>query len=336
MSKKLTLLILSLFLVRLVSGQETDSTGKKSYFSVSVESPFFYKDWWEYSHNVLTVNIEYLKLRENKPGLSFVLGFGSIISKYEGVVYYQDPYIAGEMNFLFGKKNHYFEIGFGPGYATSVFFKGRFGYRLQLGKRLLFRIAYTPAVYLRMHIDTEEHPDFTGFNALSVGLGYRFGINTSKEKWNTNWRWLSGMQLNYQPFFKYLNGYSRYYGEVDLELLIYSVNKIKINGIIGFGYGDVTSFAFISVPFGVELLYGRKNHFFETGMKVAWLPNENFDDGKFFTLQPELGYRFCPGKHFMVHVAYTPYWWQSDNNDNGNTEQKFAHSITIGIGWRFH
>ncbi len=132
MSRNLKLLILCLFLVRPVSGQEADSTVKKSHFSVFVESPLFFKDWGEYHHNVLTVNLEYLIVKDNKPHLSFVLGFGSIFTKYEGVLYYQDPYVAGEMNFLFGKKTHYFEIGFGPGYATGLFFKvGTYPFRLR-------------------------------------------------------------------------------------------------------------------------------------------------------------------------------------------------------------
>lgn len=87
MGKKLIILILSLFLVRLVSGQESDNIKKEKSFSVFVESPFFFKDWWEYTDNVLTANLEYLIVKDNKPDLSFVLGFGSIISRYEGVLY---------------------------------------------------------------------------------------------------------------------------------------------------------------------------------------------------------------------------------------------------------
>ena len=80
----------------------------------------------------------------------------------------------------------------------------------------------------------------------------------------------------------------------------------------------------------------RKNHFPETGIKSAWIPIGGISDGTFFTLQPELGYRFCPGKHFTARVAYTPYWWMSDNSGKEYVEQNFVHSATIGIGWRFH
>jgi len=57
-----------------------------------------------------------------------------------------------------------------------------------------------------MHIDTEEHPDFTGFNALSVSLGYRFGIHIPEETWNTKFKRLYGLQFDFQPLFQNYKG----------------------------------------------------------------------------------------------------------------------------------
>ena len=323
----------------LLFSQENKSKPFGNSFSVSVESPLFFKSWYEENGNVGFLNFELFDKRKENFANSYSLGLLLIANLYGEVYVPQQPIFYFQYAAVFGKKRHFFELGTGlvvPEFLLNL----RFGYRLNLGKRILFRAAYTPSVYLEQHIDSEEYPSYTVFNGLSLSLGYRFGIKTSKEKWDNNWKWLSGMQLNFQPFFKNYKGYEGYYGEVDLELLLYTINDISIKGLTGFGYGSLKSdyerFAYNSIPFGVRLLVGRKNHFPEMGIKSAWIPIGGNSDGTFFTLQPELGYRFCPGKHFMARVAYTPYWWLSNNSGKEYVEQKFVHSATIGIGWRFH
>ena len=334
MKTKLSISLILFALSVLTKGQEINHKNTENCFSVFVESPFFYKDWWEYEHSVVSVNLEYLLRSKNNPGLSLVLGYGEIIEYYEGI-YYLDPYVHTEITKLFGRKNHFFELGGGGGYASSVFLNLRLGYRLELGKRFLFRVAFTPAFYPRMHIDTEEHPEFTGFNAISVGLGYRFGIHIPKETRNTKLKRLYGLQFDFQPFFQSYNGGKGYNGNLFLEILIHKTEKLRLTSGLGFGYGNA-KYAYNSVPFGVSLLYGRNKHFLETGIKSVWIPIGGNSDGTFFTLQPELGYRIHLWKHFMARVAYTPYWWLSDKKGRNYIEKKYVNSVTVGVGVRFH
>jgi hypothetical protein len=336
--KSLITIVFVLLLNPFLFSQDTTENKNDNSYSVFFESPLFYEDWWEYQNTVLTINFEYLINKKNG-GLSFLLGYGRIFSSYDGV-FYSDPYFNTEINYLFGKKHHFLEIGTGLGYGSSVFLKFRLGYRLNLGKRLLFRIAYTPTVYLRQHNDTEEHPPFTGFNGLSLSLGYRFGIHIPKETWNTKFKRLYGLQFDFQPLFQNYKGGKGYNLNLFLEILIHKTEKLLLTSGLGFGYGNSYrhkgSFSYNSLPLGFTMLYGNKTHFAEAGIKAAWIPIGGNKDGTYFTLQPEIGYRIHLWKRFMARVAYTPYWWLADKEGREYIEKNFVNSFTIGIGVRFH
>jgi hypothetical protein len=125
-----------------------------------------------------------------------------------------------------------------------------------------------------------------------------------------------------------------------LEILIHKTEKLLLTSGLGFGYGnsypDKGRFSYTSLPVGFAMLYGKKTHFAEAGIKVNWIPIGGNKDGTFFTLQPELGYRIHLWKHFIARVAYTPYWWLSDKKGRKYIEKKFVNSVTVGIGVRFH
>jgi hypothetical protein len=334
MKTKLSFLLILFAISLLTTGQETNNTNTENRFSVFVESPLFFKMWNNENANIGLINFEYLQKRTNSFSNSYSIGLVALIH-YENEWYAPDaPVINLQYNAVFGRKNNFFETGIGL--TVPVFLLNlRFGYRLNIGKRLLFKIAYTPTIYLEKHIDTEEYSPYTGYNGISVSLGYRFGIHISNETWNTKFNWLYGLQFDFQPFFQNYKGGKGYNGNLFLEILIHKTEKLRLTSGLGFGYGNA-KYAYNSIPFGVSLLYGRNKHFLETGIKSVWIPIGGNSDGTFFTLQPELGYRIHLWKHFMARVAYTPYWWLSDKKGREYIEKKFVNCITVGVGVRFH
>jgi hypothetical protein len=267
---------------------------KEKEFSVFVESPFFLKMWNNKNANIGLINFEYLQRRTNFFSNSYSIGLVALIH-YENEWYAPDaPVVNLQYNAVLGKKNNFFETGIGL--TVPVFMLNlRFGYRLNIGKRLLFKVAYTPTVYLEKHIDTEEYPSYTGYNGISVSLGYRFGIHIPKETRNMKFKRLYGLQFEFQPFFQCYKGGKGNNGNLFLEILIHKTEKLRLTSGLGFGYGnsypDKGRFSYTSLPVGFTMLYGKKTHFAEAGIKTAWIPIGGNKDGTYFTLQPEIGYR---------------------------------------------
>ncbi len=173
MKKKILIIPTLLLFIFTAYGQEPLKQKKERSFSVFIESPLFYKSWNEYSAYIFTGNFEYLIKQKENRRLSLLIGFGVEYSAEN--YHFEDYFVHAEINKLFGKRNRFFEVGTGFGLAgLDPFLKMRLGYRCNVGRRLLFRIAYTPAVYLEPHSDTEEYPYITGFHALSLSFGYRF------------------------------------------------------------------------------------------------------------------------------------------------------------------
>ncbi len=332
MNKLLLSFVLFLFVTRIIFGQEIKKEDKENSFSVFIESPLFFSSLVE-EHDIYTVNLEYLLNTKYKIYISF--GYGRIFSVNNWPS--SDMVLTTEFNKLIGGKNHFFEIGGGLSYLRpNIITNFRLGYRGVFWKRVLVRVGYTPGFLIFYG------PNIIGplDNMLSVSLGYRFGINISKQKWDNNVGWLSGLQLNWQPYFKSYKDISGFYGTVDLEFLLANFEKTTLNATVGFGYAMSGSyngrFSYNAIPVSVSALYGKGKHFAETGIRLTWIPIGGNSDGNFFMLQPELGYRIHPGKHFMARIAYTPYWWLSDSKGKEYIEKSFVNSATIGIGWRFH
>lgn len=316
----------------LVMGQETYNQKDESRFSVFAESPLFFSSFVD-DYTIYTVNLEYVLSTKNKTYISF--GYGRIFSANNWPS--SDMVLTTEFNKLIGSKNHLFEIGGGLSYlSTNIMTNFRLGYRGVFWKRLLVRIAYTPGFLIFAGNDIIGPID----NILSVSLGYRFNIHISKEKWDKNVSWLASMQLNWQPFFKSYKAINGFYGTVNLEFLLAKFEKTTLNATAGFGYATSRSyngrFSYNAIPVSVSAQYGKDKHFAETGIRLTLIPIGGNRDGNFYMLQPELGYRIHPGKHFMARIAYTPYWWLSYSEGKEHIEKSFVNSATIGVGWRFH
>ncbi|MCB0824141.1 MAG: hypothetical protein KDC09_15695 [Bacteroidales bacterium] len=166
----------TLFICCSVTGQKEESQYHKKQFAVGIETPLFYKDYYGYSENyIIFCNFEYLKKRDENKYLSILAGIGADLYRTNSSFY--DVAVNAEINWLKGNGIHFFEYGLGAGYASFTYLaKARVGYRLFLRDTWIFRLGYTPYVWLVPHVDSEKYPFLMGFHAVSVSLGYRFNI----------------------------------------------------------------------------------------------------------------------------------------------------------------
>jgi len=311
-------------------------SGEKN-FSIYFDSPLFYKYWHDVTKfSIVTVNFEY-RLKMSHSNSTFLsVGYGKMFSTEGYNVSYN--IFTTEIKKIFGKKTHFLETGVGVNFSTPhIIF--RIGYRAELFDRILLCIEYTP--YLLID-ETKFYDPYRMelHNSLSLSLGYRFGIHISNETWNTKFNRLYGLQVNFQSIFKDYKGGKGYYGNLFLEISLYKTKKLLLTSGLGFGYGNSYSgkgrFSYNSFPIGFTMLYGKKKHFAEAGIRFTWMPIGGNNDGTFFTLQPEIGYRIHIGKRLFARLAYTPYWWLSNEEGKQYIERSFVNSATVGAGIRFH
>jgi hypothetical protein len=122
-----------------------------------------------------------------------------------------------------------------------------------------------------------------------------------------------------------------------LEFRLASFGKTSLNAMVGFGYVSYVSYSgSYMFPIGLNVVYGNKRHFAEAGARLTWIPVNGDIEGDFFTLQPEIGYRINLGKRFLARLAYTPYWWLADKKGREHIVNSFVHSVSVGVGVRFH
>jgi len=336
--KLLIALAFVLFTSSFLFGQDTLNRKKNNSFSVNIESSMIMiiGDYWVPQVTYGYLNFEFLQRRKENFANSYSLGLApvALFDDYFSVA--QHPVFYLQYAAVFGKKRHFFEMGTGL-VVPTIILNLRLGYRLDLGKRFLFRAAYTPSVYLYKLTDEEGNIDFTVFNnGLSLSLGYRFGIKGNKEKWNNNWGWLSTLQFNAQPFFNHFTGYKGFYFTIGPEFKIFDTgDKLAIKPWIAYAYGPV-NYSLDGLSTGMRAVYGKGMHFIEAGIGSVWFPVRGYYSGNYFILQPEIGYRINIAKRLMARVAYTPYWWLSDKNGEEYIEKKFVNCITAGVGYRFH
>jgi len=139
MKKRFILTFTILLFILAAQGQETKK--KKNYFSVFIESPLFYKDWYEDPGNVGYLNFEILQRRKENFANSYSFGL-LLIAHIEGLVYVpEQPNLYFQYGAVFGKKRHFFELGAGLG-VPAFLLNFRIGYRMELGKRFLFQAGF--------------------------------------------------------------------------------------------------------------------------------------------------------------------------------------------------
>jgi hypothetical protein len=337
--KKTPLLIALIVLlgVSSLSGQNSLKPKKNILCNVNIETQLFYKSWYEEKGDLFFVNFELLRKKEKNFTNIFSIGFIPLRYYNNKLHIQRNSYLLFKFQYtaVFGKKNHFFEMGAGLVVMQSLL-NLRVGYMLNLGKRFLFRVAYTPSIYLGFHIDSELYSTYESYNGLSLGIGYRFGIQTNKEKWDNNWGWLSTVQFNMQPFFSHFEGYSGFYFTIGPEFKVFNTgDNLAVKPWIAYAYGPVY-YPLYGLSTGVRVTYGKGMHLLEAGIGTLWFPGDVIYKGNYFTLQPEIGYRIRFWKRLMARVDYTPYWWFSDKEGKENIKKDFLNGVTVGVGLRLH
>ena len=338
--KHFTFFMITVLMVytNIINGQETSKASNNNLYSVFVQSPFFYRDYpGNNDYWIFTTNFEYLLYAGSDFPLSLSLGFGREF-RFKDVGIY-DLVITSEVNQLFGDGKHFFELGAGLGMASATFMmQFRLGYRLHLGKRLLFRAAYNPYLYFDR---SEENPHYRGSHNISVSLGYRFGYSETKREEKKDGLFGSAvhsLQLNSMPLFfnyQYKQGHMEY---VSIELPLVQLDNLHFNIAAGVGVRSVRNLYWTDdgIVFlgGLNILYGGGNHYLETGVNFSG--RDYYREHNFYFAQPMAGYRLYFGKRFMARLLYSPYFWLSDKEGESLIEKKFVHNFTIGVGVRFY
>ena len=165
--KKLFIFICLFILIPSVTFCQADIKQKNHNLNtVFIQSDFL---TWSGEFGLLSLTANYERLLKINSGyLSFSAGGGPLIGIYDYYGTYST--IDFELDGLFGRNYHFFEIGGGLKILNGnneipILLKSRLGYRLLSGQRVMFRISYE--LFL---IPIEM--------GLSVGLGYRFGGNS--------------------------------------------------------------------------------------------------------------------------------------------------------------
>ncbi len=286
------------------------------------------------------INFEYLNRRRENFAHSYNIGMMFIASIYD-TVFIPDPVLKVEYTALFGKNRHFFEAGGGfnfPGSQMTL----RLGYRLQLKKRFLLRIAYTPSIHWFSFSSLSSIN-----NAVSVSLGYRFGMRhkPSSPLNNKTLRKNSFSASLETPFiYNYWHGDKGNLWFVNFEYLNRMNEHFSNSYTIGFMFGyiyyddsdDNIIFEFNDYPFfnlQYNTVFGRKTHFFEMGVGIL-VPD--------FLFNFRFGYRMNIKKHFLLRIAYTPSIWLEPIEDWNYYYGIFTgvgltgfHGLSVGFGYRF-
>lgn len=164
-----------------VCGQDKTIIKNDKPLSINIVSPFFYRDYSGYYEDfIVYCNLEYSFPYRNYHRWSVSAGTGQELLKKDFTLY-PDFVVFSAVNWIYGTNIHFLEVGTGLGWASAEFLiQFRVGYRLEIGRRGLFRVGYNPYLWLKQHNDSPVYPFFTGSHNISVSLGYRFNIGKKK------------------------------------------------------------------------------------------------------------------------------------------------------------
>lgn len=165
---------------------------------------------------------------------------------------------------------------------------------------------------------------------LTANITYSQDIGFGKAPVEKNDKEIS-VFLDSPIFYKDWYGKSQYImltGQV--EMLFHKTNRLTNPALnIGFGY-SFANFGIESffIPIEVNLLTGLKKHNLETGMglSIGWK----------VMVKARLGYRLYIKNHFLLRIAYTPYFWLPAHHDTEDyPKYTGANTLSIGLGYRF-
>jgi len=147
---------------------------RQHYFAASVSIPVYYKYYGQGGHILPSVSFEYIVYRNPINKTSYSLIYGKEID-------YEDNWtrnvIGFEITQIYGNKNIFLEIGGGASYNRNIDVHPRIGGRLNFGKHLIMKLAYTP----RIRLDPDgTHIYCCTDHFATIGFGYRFNLFQKK------------------------------------------------------------------------------------------------------------------------------------------------------------
>jgi len=134
------------------------------------------------------------------------------------------------------------------------------------------------------------------------------------------------------------------YGEVGGVSRLASLNYERKLFRLGFGHFSLRAgvgfgLSQYSAPlFGFNYFIGTTNHYLEAGMvgsRVVQIPGVFFNDrvGTFYSLSPNLGYRYILGTGFILRLNVTPLIQVLD--PNGAAREHYRLTVAASMGWQF-
>ncbi len=167
MKKNIIHICLFLFVTQFVISQEAPKPIDNKSNTIFVQSGFWTPEG-KFDYLSLTANYERLIKTRKNGYVSFSIGIGSFSTLFDN--YSSQTFVNTAIDKVLGNQNHFFEAGAGVIYIDgNGFLNPRFGYRLMVGNRFMFRCL------VNLFIPSYIH----GF---SISLGYRLGGNSHKNK----------------------------------------------------------------------------------------------------------------------------------------------------------
>ncbi len=315
-----------LFLPSLIFSQDEGKKFDSDEYAVSISAPLFYQHNLPDKNQLILIPFEYILNRPNlsKTSISVLVGT-SITEKIEFNWRY---YIGAEISKIIpiGRHGLYAEIGSGVSNDGWWRINGRIGGRLELGNQFMLKAAYTPYMKTTIPYGYFSFYEFTNF--LSISAGYRFNPKTNKT-YRAIRRSIKSVSITIQPFFINTIGKNKALSGVSIESLIRRYRNLSLL----FEWGvSATNFGFyLYIPVGLNLQYGKKNHFVILG--VDYLHNLI---RPLYLFQAELTYRLHLGEGFFTNISYAPYLYKYSETYRYRAKQDaFLRNVKFGIGYSF-
>lgn len=296
-------------------------------YAVSLTAPLFYNYRNNRESQVLFLSSECIFSKHNSMKTSINLTVGKRMDRLYEIFEYAVGFEASKLYKVWKTKPLFIEFGAGIVYDYSVILTAKIGGRYELGKHLVFKVAYNPHLVTGFFNGTKL---FYGIgNFVNVGIGYRIDPKTNV-CYRTISRSLKNMQLTVQPSFRNSLWETKRLVGVLIESRLFTFQNFEVSfvgGVSGTDYGF-----HLFIPLGLQFQYEFRSHSVITGMNYI---HNIFNSS--FILQPELGYRYLFGKRILASISYAPYWWIYTEDFFQDNKRPFVReNVKFGLGYRFH
>jgi hypothetical protein len=315
----LIILIIFLFLPDSLSARRYRVIGDVNY-SISFDYPIFYRHRYltykQVSLYQLSFESNWQSYRYRNTQYSLALNIGRYFSNIG-----TDNLYGIEYNVLFGRKNHFLEIG--VGLDSELLTHAIIGYRFHLGQNVIMRFRFMPSTWF---IDEHMNSSDENINYLDIGLSlaYRFGPRAAKEISIVREFVFDRLdaQFVFYPYMLNLSSEVRTHKSLYFDFTVYRNDEHQF--VINFGTGNNI---YRTLNIGSSYLYNLRNHQFEAG--INFITSQKLTD--YLLFQSQIGYRYHFKIPFFLRAAYVPYLRFED----WKMQEGLHHSIVFGVGYRF-